>query len=398
MHGRRSIHRRSGRFLPFLGIALFIHNFIILAGFAYWVAWGRQEAALREARDQDSMDVSLLDNAGDEEAVRSLARDLKDTAKPDEEKQKTEEEKKEDESVKAPGQVVEVAPPAEEKVPEKSRFVSEYNTSVEKETKARTNGKPGAGPGPKAEAVQPAPPPAPKPEAEKEQPPQTPGPLAMRSVGSEKREGARADKIDRQRGAQEEAPDGLLERAPDGQAADPGATPHGAAPGGPAGGGRLSMEKLMPSDKQLLRSIGGGGGGTNDYLKDIDEGDDTALNSKRWKFASFFNRIKRAVADHWRPDVEYRRRDPSGNVYGLRDRITVLRVSLKPDGSLAGVLVEQPCGVDFLDDEAITAFREAQPFPNPPRQLIDESGTIQFRFAFIFEISSTPTFKIFRYN
>ena len=104
------------------------------------------------------------------------------------------------------------------------------------------------------------------------------------------------------------------------------------------------------------------------------------------------------MAEHWRPDVEYRRRDPTGNVYGLRDRITVLRVALKPDGSLANVIVEQPCGVDFLDDEAIQSFKNAQPFPNPPRQLIDESGMIQFRFAFIFEISSTPTFKIFRYN
>jgi TonB family protein len=147
-----------------------------------------------------------------------------------------------------------------------------------------------------------------------------------------------------------------------------------------------------------MRSLAGGGGGTNDWLKDVDEGDETALNAKKWKFASFFNRVKRSVAEHWKPDVEYRRRDPTGNVYGMRDRITVLRVQLRPDGSLANVIVEQPCGVDFLDDEAIAAFKGAQPFPNPPRQLVDESGMIQFRFAFIFEISGSPAFKIFRYN
>jgi len=99
----------------------------------------------------------------------------------------------------------------------------------------------------------------------------------------------------------------------------------------------------------------------------------------------FFNRVRRAVAEHWKPDVENRRRGPAGNVYGAGDRITVLRVSLRPDGSLANVIVEQPSGVDFLDDQAIEALKGAGPFPNPPRQLMDKTGMIQFRFDFVFQ-------------
>ena len=54
------------------------------------------------------------------------------------------------------------------------------------------------------------------------------------------------------------------------------------------------------------------GSGTEDYLKDVDEGDDTCLNAKKWKFASFFNRVKQQVRDHWKPAEAYHRRDPTG--------------------------------------------------------------------------------------
>jgi TonB family protein len=155
------------------------------------------------------------------------------------------------------------------------------------------------------------------------------------------------------------------------------------------------MSELRPSDEQISHAVGAG---SLDYLKDVDEGEETLLNTKRWKYAGFFNRVKRAVANSWHPDSAYRLRDPTGQIYGQKNRLTVLKVSLHPDGSLGQVLVEKPCGVDFLDDEAVTAFREAQPFPNPPGALVDkDSNLITFRFGFYFEITGPPTFKVFRY-
>jgi TonB family protein len=194
----------------------------------------------------------------------------------------------------------------------------------------------------------------------------------------------------------QEDPEGVLPSGTRGEirprtpalAASPGregpATPPGAAPA------------LTPSQQQIARAIGGG---TQDHLKDIDDGDETSLNSKKWKFASFFNRIKAQVREHWRPAEVYRRRDPTGSIYGSKDRYTLLRVQLKPDGSLANVALETPSGVEFLDDEAIEAFKEAQPFPNPPTQLVDGgSGMIDFKFGFYFEIGGATRFKAFKYN
>ncbi|MEZ4270626.1 MAG: TonB family protein, partial [Myxococcota bacterium] len=147
----------------------------------------------------------------------------------------------------------------------------------------------------------------------------------------------------------------------------------------------LTMADLMPEIGVLARL---NGAPANDHLEGLEEGEGTFLNSKEFKYASFFNRMKRGVSQHWHPINEYRRRDPSGNIYGHRSRITVLNVTLKPDGSLQGVDIKRSSGVDFLDQEAMSAFHRAGPFPNPPKGLVDANGLIIFPFGFHLDISS----------
>jgi TonB family protein len=151
---------------------------------------------------------------------------------------------------------------------------------------------------------------------------------------------------------------------------------------------------LMPTSTQLARAIGGG---TLDHLVDIDEGPGTSLNAKQWKFASFFNRVKRQVAQHWHPAAQYEKRDPTGNIYGSGQWVTLLQVMLKPDGSLASVNVAQPSGLEFLDDEAVEAIKRGQPYPNPPTQLVSE-GVVGFRFGFFFDVDGGPRMKVYRYS
>jgi TonB family protein len=153
---------------------------------------------------------------------------------------------------------------------------------------------------------------------------------------------------------------------------------------------------LQPTDEMLNRAIARGSG-SPDWLRDVDDGESTALNAKKFKYASFFNRVKRAVAQEWHPDVVYVRHDPSGNVYGNKDRVTVVRVHLRPDGTLASTTLLQTSGVEFLDEEGRDAFQRAQPFPNPPPQLVEADGLIHFNFGFIFELSGRTSFKVLRY-
>ena len=58
---------------------------------------------------------------------------------------------------------------------------------------------------------------------------------------------------------------------------------------------------------------------------------------------------------------------------------------------------DSPSGVDFLDDEAANAMRNAGPFPNPPEGLVDPgSHLITFRFGFMFEVGSAPRIRVYR--
>ena len=139
------------------------------------------------------------------------------------------------------------------------------------------------------------------------------------------------------------------------------------------------------------------GSGSQDALKDIDDGEETALNSKRWKFASFFNRVKKQVADHWHPEEAYRRSHPTGSVYGSKNRLTVLRVQLKPDGSLANVALEQASA--WSSSTTRRSRRSSKPSRSPTRRCSWWiRAPINFRFGFLFELSGAPRMRLFRYN
>jgi TonB family protein len=120
-----------------------------------------------------------------------------------------------------------------------------------------------------------------------------------------------------------------------------------------------------------------GGGAPNDAL-DVPEGDGTFLNTREWKYAAFFNRVKQAVSAKWDPNGRLKHRSEG---LGAMTRLTVMSVTLRPDGSLADLYVAQSSGVDVLDAEAMSAFEKAAPFSNPPPALV-EQGFIRFAFSF----------------
>ena len=43
------------------------------------------------------------------------------------------------------------------------------------------------------------------------------------------------------------------------------------------------------------------GAAPNDHLRDVDQGEGTFLNTREWKYASYFNRIKQQVASSGGP-------------------------------------------------------------------------------------------------
>lgn len=157
--------------------------------------------------------------------------------------------------------------------------------------------------------------------------------------------------------------------------------------------GQPGVLNLLPSPAVLDKITGAA---ANDHLQDVDEGDGTFLSTREWKYASFFNRVKQSVGQQWNPSQQLRLRDPTGNVYGGRDRYTLLAITLDQNGHLKDAYVEKSSGLDFLDLEAIKAFERAQPFPNPPAGILASDSTVRFQFGFFLEMSGRPGMRLFR--
>jgi TonB family protein len=346
------------------------------------------------------LDANALANFKPKPLIEALRpQDPKEVAKKEEKRieELVEKEKRQQERPSASAQIVEITQPELEMRPDKARFVSEYDSKVAKETVARAStDKMVARPGGKTEPekVDDSPkifrPQENKPEsgklgtkAGKVGRSGDPGLLAMRGPRAQS---SRLNRLSQGflAGATLPGRDGIESS---GQKRTPDIKPQTSGQGGEGGeggDGGARVPNLRPSDKMLQKMVGGG---SVDKLDGVESGNETALNSRRWKYASFFNRMKRRVAQNWHPGQAYMRRDPTGRVYGSKDRVTVLKVSLTPTGRLANVVVIEGSGVSFLDDEAVRAFRAAQPFPNPPSGLVDKgSQQITFSFGFHFQI------------
>ncbi len=176
---------------------------------------------------------------------------------------------------------------------------------------------------------------------------------------------------------------------------DPGKPGDEGEQGSAGKAGLPTLSQLMPSSAALDKIIGAA---PNDHLQDVEQGEGTFLNTREWKYATFFNRVKQAVGRNWDPNEPLRQRDPTGEIYGGRDRYTILDVTLGGDGLVKDIKVQRSSGVDFLDEAAIVSFRRAQPFPNPPPGLMGKDGTVTFPFGFYLETGGRPLMRIFRNN
>jgi TonB family protein len=124
-----------------------------------------------------------------------------------------------------------------------------------------------------------------------------------------------------------------------------------------------------------------------DSVDDLDLAlaEDGAVRARHSAHAAYLNEVRRKVAECWHPLDAWKSADPRlTRLSDSRLRETVLRARLRPDGSLASLDMPTSSGIPGLDEAALSAFRQAQPFSPPPRELLDDGKvfTVQsFRFA-----------------
>ena len=166
--------------------------------------------------------------------------------------------------------------------------------------------------------------------------------------------------------------DASLVEAEDGAVASEGSTP------GAAMGEAHPLAQLGGSPAVLEDAFGPARPALDP--RELDEGVQTMLDDERHRYASFFSRMSKLFLEHWQPNEVMRDLDPDGTRYGTRT--TKLMIRLDEQGAVVKITILQASGVDELDASAVRTVRAVAPFPNPPRELVQERGYFDSVFHF----------------
>ena len=123
------------------------------------------------------------------------------------------------------------------------------------------------------------------------------------------------------------------------------------------------------------------GSPSNDHLPNVASADRTALNAHEFLYASFWNRVKQLVSFY--ADQTLANSRPSVPLRSPRYEM-VLSGAIATDGRLLTIEIDESCGVPEWDNAVKEAFRLAAPFPDPPEGAADPAtGYIPMhRFGF----------------
>lgn len=125
-----------------------------------------------------------------------------------------------------------------------------------------------------------------------------------------------------------------------------------------------------------------------DRIKDAEPSLMTQLNTKEYKYYGYYTRIRHQLNQWWQPKVQEKvgkLMAKGRTIASEENKNTKVIIVLNDAGQLMKVQVLSASGIRELDDAAVEAFRQAAPFPNPPKGIVDADGTIKIRWDFIVE-------------
>lgn len=152
---------------------------------------------------------------------------------------------------------------------------------------------------------------------------------------------------------------------------------------------RRPMTQSQPSSEP--RSM------TDDYLPDVKSGLDTSLNTREFKYYSYFERIKDRLRMFWEPELKERVQKLYHRGVELPDSdvITKLAIMLNKNGEISKISIIKNSGFIELDEAAIKAFERASPFPNPPSGMVEKDGVVHLTWSFVLQTRGIADLFVF---
>ena len=126
-------------------------------------------------------------------------------------------------------------------------------------------------------------------------------------------------------------------------------------------------------------------GGAKELLP-LPEGAETTLNTREFKFYSYYQRIRNQLEVSWTPLLRQKIADlySSGRKIAIdHEHTTRLIVVLNRSGEIIRIQMIEESGTLALDQSAVEAFNEAGPFPNPPHGMIESTEEVHIPWDFV---------------
>jgi len=119
---------------------------------------------------------------------------------------------------------------------------------------------------------------------------------------------------------------------------------------------------------------------------EIEIGSFTALNTDKFTYYSFFERIEDKIRFRWENEVRKAlSRISSQEIarYPKNIAISNLEIILSRDGEVEKIFLTRSSGLRPLDEAPAQAFWEAKNFMNPPQGLLEANNKIHLRYQFL---------------
>lgn len=130
-------------------------------------------------------------------------------------------------------------------------------------------------------------------------------------------------------------------------------------------------------ERETLKS-GPKGAASAGFQERLKMGSDLKLNARAFDYGNYINRMRNKLGQRWRPQKTIRT-----EMYGQQVVRVDIAVILNLDGEIVELYTLEGSRFDAFDNEAIRALREAAPFPNPPKSLIQDDGLVYMPWSFI---------------
>lgn len=129
-----------------------------------------------------------------------------------------------------------------------------------------------------------------------------------------------------------------------------------------------SAQDLIPTMNSLLRLQR-----NHENPLYVEPSENPGLGIRRGKqYDAYIREVREAVKENWSVSGEGE----------MKQGTTVIRISIRADGSLASSDLLQSSGMILHDYEALDAIRQSFPLRPPPESLLDTNGKLSIRFSF----------------